>query len=71
MVVRMFIHRQILPLMEWAHLLWLHQGMTDPMMEFPYPISETPLWVSMLEAIDVNYPGAGIGPPPLASIILL
>ena len=56
-VVRSFIHRRILPLRERAHSLWLYQGITDPMMEFPYPISEMLLQVLMLEAISVDYPG--------------
>jgi hypothetical protein len=43
-VVHMFIHHRILPLGERVHPLWQHQGITDPMMEFPYPISDvTPL----------------------------
>jgi len=54
-VVCMFIHRWILPLREQAHPLWLHQGITDLMMEFPYAISETLLWVLMLEAVGMDY----------------
>jgi hypothetical protein len=38
--VQTFIHRWILPLRERVHPLWLHLGITDPMMEFPYPILE-------------------------------
>ena len=34
------------------------------MMEFPYPISETLHRVLMLEAIDIDYLRAGVGPPP-------
>ena len=34
------------------------------MMELPYPISEELLWVLMIEAVGMNYLGAGIGPPP-------
>jgi hypothetical protein len=33
------------------------------MVESPYPIAEELLRVLMLEAIGVNYPGVGIGPP--------
>ena len=63
MVVRTFIHRQILPLREREHLLWQHQGRTDLMMEFPYPISEGLFRVLRIRAIDVEYPGEGAGPP--------
>jgi hypothetical protein len=34
--------------------LWLHQGITDPMMEFPYPISVELLRVLMIGAIGVE-----------------
>jgi hypothetical protein len=54
-VVCMFIHRWILSLRERAHSLWLHKGITNPMMEFPYPISEMLLWVLMLEAVGANF----------------
>ena len=71
MVVRTFIHRWVLPLREQAHLLWLHQGIIDPMMEPPYPILETLLWVLMLKAISTNYLGLSVGPPSSTSILLL
>jgi hypothetical protein len=38
MVVHTFVQRQILLLRERVHPLWQHQGIVDPMMEFPYPI---------------------------------
>ena len=41
------------------------------MMEFPYPILEELLRVLMLKVVIVNYPGAGISPPPSAPITLL
>jgi hypothetical protein len=70
-VVRTFVQCQILPLRERAHPLWLHQGITDPMMEFPYPISSELLRVLMIRAIGVEYPGEGIGPSPSTLNILL
>jgi hypothetical protein len=44
--------------------LWQHQGITDPMMEFPYPISEELFRVLMIRAISVEHTGEGVGPPP-------
>jgi hypothetical protein len=63
-VVRTFIQCRILPLRERAHPLWLHQGNTNLMMEFPYPISAELLRVLMIGAVDVEYPGEGVEPPP-------
>jgi hypothetical protein len=34
------------------------------MMEFSYPILDTVLRIVMLEAVGLNYPGAGVGPCP-------
>jgi hypothetical protein len=61
-VVRTFIHLHILPLRERAHLLWQHQGITDSMMEFPYPILEEFPRVLMIRVVSADYPGAGVGP---------
>jgi hypothetical protein len=63
-MVRTFIRHWILLLRERAHPLWQHQGITDPMMEFPYPISEELFRVLMIRAITVEYPGEGVGPSP-------
>jgi hypothetical protein len=57
-VVHMFIQRWILPLRERVHPLWQHQGITDPMMDFPYPISKGLLRVLMIGAVGANYLGA-------------
>jgi hypothetical protein len=66
-VVHTFIHHQILPLRVRVHPLWQHQGIVDPMMEFPYPISEEILSVLMISAVGVDYPGEGIGPTPFST----
>jgi hypothetical protein len=69
-VVRTFIHRQILPLRERVHPLWLHQGITNPMMEFPYPISMELLRVLVIGAIGVEYPGEGVDLPSTLNVLL-
>jgi hypothetical protein len=46
---------------ERAQLLWQHP--TDPMMEFPYPISEELFRVLMIRAVDVEYPREGVRSP--------
>jgi hypothetical protein len=41
------------------------------MMEFPYPILEDLRRVLMIGGVGVEYPGEGVGPPPLMPNILL
>jgi hypothetical protein len=60
-VVRTFIRHRILPMREQAQVLWQHPP--DPMMEFPYPISEELFRVLMIGAVGVEYPRKGVGPP--------
>ena len=49
------------------HPLCQHQGITDMVMEFSYPILGELLWVLMIRAVGVNYPGEGVGPTPFSA----
>lgn len=69
-IVCTFIERRILPLRERSRLLWTYEGLTNPMMEFQYPISDMVLRGLMLDATSLNYPGVppfGADRPHLAN----
>jgi hypothetical protein len=60
-VVRTFIYHRIIVMRERTQPLWQHP--TNPMMEFPYPISEELFRVLMIGAVGVEYLREGIRPP--------
>jgi hypothetical protein len=51
-----------------VHPLWQHQGIVDPMMELPYPISRDLFTQLMVVDISVDFLGDYVGPAPFSAM---